>query len=50
MKAGKRAGFNCVEYKMQQSHPDFRDHPVVRRYVDECKQPDYIMKFKNVDV
>ena len=45
-KAASAAGFGRIEYKLAYSHPDFKNNPVMRRYIDECKSPDYVMKMK----
>lgn len=48
-KAVNEAGFNSVDYKLQYSNPDFREHPAVRKYIDECNAPDYIMRMKVIE-
>ena len=45
-KAGYEASFTHIEHLPQYPHPDFKDHKVVRRYLDECNPSDYLMKFK----
>ena len=38
------AGFQTVTSKSQYPNPEFSTHPVVRRYIDEIKMPDYLVK------
>ena len=44
-KAGLEAGWQKVEYFLQYPDPEFKDHPVIKRYNTECNPTDYFMKF-----
>ena len=48
-KAANEAGFNALDYKKQYPHPDFKNHPAVRKYIDELNAPDYIMRMKTIE-
>lgn len=45
-KAGYAAGFGHVDFTLQYPDPAHREDPVIRRYIDTCDPPDYVMKFK----
>jgi len=45
-KAGLDAGFTKVDYKLQYPSKEYENHPVVRKYFDECNGPDYLMKLR----
>ena len=46
MHAGMSAGFKAIDYKLQYPHPDYADNEVMRKYIDECKATDYVMRMK----
>lgn len=46
VKAGLEAGFGIVEHKLQYPDPEVKDDEVVKRYVNECKPNDYLIKFR----
>ena len=46
IKAGLEAGFKIVEHKLQYPDPEIKDDKVVRRYIEECKPNDYLIKFR----
>ena len=45
-KAAREAGFNKIDYTLAYPNPEFKDNPVIRKYIDECKAPDYVMKMR----
>jgi SAM-dependent methyltransferase len=38
------AGFKTVTPKSQYPNPEFESHPVIRKYIDVVKMPDYLVK------
>ena len=48
--SGTKAGFNKIDFVMQYSDPEKKDHPAMRRYLDEFNYPDYLMKMRVLDV
>ena len=46
IKAGLEAGFKIVEHKLQYPDPEVKDDKVIKRYIEECKPNDYLIKFR----
>ena len=44
--AGMEAGFKNIDFKLQYSNPKYKDHSVIKRYMEECKSPEYVMIMK----
>ena len=40
------AGFDHIEHRPQYPDPRFKNDPMIRKYLDECKPNDYLLKFK----
>lgn len=49
-KAAKAAGFNKIEYTLAYPNPEYKNNEVVRKYIDECKSTDYVMKMRVDDI
>ena len=45
-KAAQKAGFNNIEFQLAKSDPEYKDHPVVKRYLQDLNAPDYVMKLR----
>ena len=46
VKAAQVAGFQDISLKAHYPNPEIKNHPVVRRYLDDCKPNDYLLKLK----
>ena len=47
-KAGSSAGFTQIKTRPQYPDPEYKNHKIIRQYLDTCKPDDYIMKLKVV--
>jgi len=45
-KAGKEAGLSNVLWQLQYPDPEFAENEVIRKYMVDCKMPDYLMKLQ----
>ena len=43
-KAALEAGYEKIDFELQQPNPEYEKDPAIRRYIDEVGRPDYIMK------
>ena len=44
--AGMEAGFKHIDYTLQYSNPEYENHAVIKRYMEDCKSPEYVMIMK----
>jgi hypothetical protein len=45
-RAGKEVGFSKIRSVRQYCDPNAEDNPIIRKYLDEYKPCDYVIKFK----
>lgn len=46
IKAGYEAGLKRFEHTLQYPDPAVKNDPVMKRYINECKPNDYLIKFR----
>ena len=48
--AATLAKFNKIDFVMHYPDPELKDHPIIRKYIDELHYPDYLMKLRVLTV